>query len=166
MPTKINCPNCDVSLNLPDAAAGKKVRCTKCNTPFIAPAGPLPSATMKPPVTAKPSPPSTPTQSAPATLASKATSVREHASETAVDQMASTPTPIVAAPVAAPGNVRCPKCGSTQVTANQRGFSHGKACLSWCLGLGILSIFCGGMGKNKILITCLSCGHQWKAGKA
>ncbi len=42
----------------------------------------------------------------------------------------------------------------------------GKACLSRCLGLGILSIFCGGMGKNKILVTCLSCGHQLKAGKA
>ncbi len=38
MPTQINCPNCEISLNLPDAAAGKKVRCTKCNTPFVAPA--------------------------------------------------------------------------------------------------------------------------------
>lgn len=65
-----------------------------------------------------------------------------------------------------PGEVRCPKCGSTQFTSNQKGYSHGKACLGWCLGLGILSIFCGGMGKNKILVTCLSCGHQWRAGKA
>ncbi|ENJ9653541.1 hypothetical protein AB2T14_001149 [Clostridium botulinum] len=53
--------------------------------------------------------------------------------------------------------VRCPKCGSTQITANKKGFSVGKAVLLGGIG--------GFIGKNKIEITCLRCGYSWKAGK-
>jgi len=53
--------------------------------------------------------------------------------------------------------VCCPKCGSTQITANKRGFSVGKAVLLGGIG--------GFIGKNKIEITCLKCGYSWKAGK-
>ncbi|EPY2274500.1 hypothetical protein ACXAUS_003399 [Clostridium sporogenes] len=53
--------------------------------------------------------------------------------------------------------VCCPKCGSTQITANKKGFSVGKAVLLGGIG--------GFIGKNKIEITCLKCGYSWKAGK-
>ncbi len=53
--------------------------------------------------------------------------------------------------------VKCLECGSTQITANKRGFSLGQA-----LAFGVI----GGMvGKDKIIITCLNCGHKWEAGK-
>jgi hypothetical protein len=44
--------------------------------------------------------------------------------------------------------VVCPKCGSTQISANKRG---------WTLGTGLI-------GANKIIITCLNCGHRFKPG--
>ena len=40
----------------------------------------------------------------------------------------------------------CPKCGSTSLSANKRG---------WKITTGIL-------GSSKIIITCMNCGHHWK----
>lgn len=62
-------------------------------------------------------------------------------------------------------SVKCPKCHSTNVTFNRQGFGVGKAAVGALLtgGIGLLA---GGIGKNKILMTCLKCGKQWKAGKA
>lgn len=56
--------------------------------------------------------------------------------------------------------VTCPKCGSPQITANQRGFSGGLA-LGGAVLMGPLGLLAGTSGKNKILVTCLACGHQW-----
>ncbi len=39
MPTKILCPKCDASLNLPDNAIGKTVKCSKCFAAFRCPTG-------------------------------------------------------------------------------------------------------------------------------
>lgn len=57
----------------------------------------------------------------------------------------------------------CPKCKSNQVTFNKKGFSTGKAIVGGILtgGVGLLA---GGIGKNKILLTCLKCGHTWTRG--
>lgn len=60
------------------------------------------------------------------------------------------------------GIVYCPKCYSTQVTANKKGFSLGKAAAGSLIAGGVLL---GAVGKNKIEVTCLKCGHKWKAGK-
>ena len=60
------------------------------------------------------------------------------------------------------GIVYCPKCYSTQVTANKKGFSLGKAAVGSLIAGGVLL---GAVGKNKIEVTCLKCGHKWKAGK-
>lgn len=59
--------------------------------------------------------------------------------------------------------VHCPKCNSTQITINKKGFSVGKAVAGAVLtgGIGLLA---GGIGSNKIIITCLACGHQFKPG--
>lgn len=60
------------------------------------------------------------------------------------------------------GIVYCPKCYSTQITSNKKGFSLGKAAAGSLIAGGVLL---GAVGKNKIEVTCLKCGHKWKAGK-
>jgi hypothetical protein len=37
MPIPVNCPSCGTGLKAPDSAAGKKVKCPKCATPFPVP---------------------------------------------------------------------------------------------------------------------------------
>lgn len=59
--------------------------------------------------------------------------------------------------------IRCPKCGSTQITAGKKGFSVGKAAIG--ASIAPVGVLAGGIGSNKIMVTCLKCGHQWKAGK-
>lgn len=41
---------------------------------------------------------------------------------------------------------RCPKCGSTSITAGQKGYS----------------IMTGFLGSNKTVNRCSNCGHTWK----
>ena len=45
--------------------------------------------------------------------------------------------------------VRCPKCGSTQITTGQRGYS----------------LITGFLGSNKTVNRCANCGYSWKPGK-
>jgi hypothetical protein len=44
MPTTVQCPGCSSRLNAPDAAAGKKVKCPKCQTLIVVPAPRPPAA--------------------------------------------------------------------------------------------------------------------------
>ena len=62
------------------------------------------------------------------------------------------------------GIVYCPKCYSTNITSNKKGFGVGKAAVG-AIATGGIGLLAGGIGKNKIDITCLKCGHKWKAGK-
>lgn len=57
--------------------------------------------------------------------------------------------------------LRCPKCNSTQLTADKRGYSAGKAVAGAVLtgGIGLLA---GLHGKDKIIIYCMACGEKWK----
>ena len=61
------------------------------------------------------------------------------------------------------GAVACPRCSSAQVTAQKQGFGAGKAIVGGALtgGVGLLAGF---LGSRKVRITCLQCGHSWKAG--
>jgi len=59
--------------------------------------------------------------------------------------------------------VHCSKCGSTSISANKKGFSLGKALVGSVVALPVGAVT-GMMGKNKIYITCLNCGHKWKPG--
>lgn len=62
--------------------------------------------------------------------------------------------------------VCCPKCGSTQLTANKKGYSLGKAIAGGVITLTpIVGVATGLIGKNKIIITCLNCGKQFEPGK-
>ncbi len=45
--------------------------------------------------------------------------------------------------------VKCPKCGSTQVHAEKRGWSA----------------LTGFIGSGKIVLTCLKCGNKFKPGE-
>lgn len=60
--------------------------------------------------------------------------------------------------------IRCPKCGSNQITANKKGFSGTKAVVGGLLtgGVGLLA---GTIGSNKVKITCLACGKEFKPGE-
>ena len=60
--------------------------------------------------------------------------------------------------------VCCPKCKSTSITANKKGFSLVKGALGVAT-VGLYGVVAAGHGKNKVVVTCLKCGHQWKTGK-
>lgn len=55
----------------------------------------------------------------------------------------------------------CPKCGSTSLSANKKGFGVGKAAVG-VFTVGILGAAAGGIGSGKVVVTCLNCGHRWK----
>lgn len=55
----------------------------------------------------------------------------------------------------------CPKCHSTSLTANKKGFGVGKAATGAFLA-GPYGVLAGGLGSGKITITCLNCGHKFK----
>lgn len=63
-----------------------------------------------------------------------------------------------------PAVARCPKCGSTSLSASNQGFSAGKAAAGVLLtgGIGLLA---GGLGSKNVTVTCLNCGHKFKPGK-
>lgn len=58
----------------------------------------------------------------------------------------------------------CPKCWSTNLTGNKKGFGLGKALVGGVLagGVGLLGGF---IGSRKITVTCMECGHSWEAGE-
>ncbi|MBT6563216.1 MAG: hypothetical protein HON76_11905, partial [Candidatus Scalindua sp.] len=60
--------------------------------------------------------------------------------------------------------LRCSHCNSTQLTANKQGFGWKKGVgIAVCtIGIGALAGF---INSNKVWITCLKCGHRWKAGE-
>jgi hypothetical protein len=60
---------------------------------------------------------------------------------------------------------RCPKCKSTSISANKAGFGLGKA-VAGGVALGPAGLLAGFFGSRKVYVTCLSCGHSWKAGAA
>lgn len=61
MPLRVNC-QCGVALNVPDAMAGKQVKCPKCQKviPVAAPKAPAAKPPAAKPVAAKPAPPNPP----------------------------------------------------------------------------------------------------------
>lgn len=58
----------------------------------------------------------------------------------------------------------CPHCGSSNLTANKKGFGVGKAVGGVILtgGIGLLA---GTIGSSKVVVTCLKCGEKTEAGK-
>ena len=59
---------------------------------------------------------------------------------------------------------RCPKCGSTSLSADKKGFGIGKAVVGAAVA-GPIGLMAGNIGAKKVRVTCLKCGHQFWAGK-
>lgn len=57
----------------------------------------------------------------------------------------------------------CPKCLSTNITSNKKGYGLGKGVVG-AVALGPLGLAAGGIGKNKVECTCLNCGNKFKTG--
>ena len=58
-------------------------------------------------------------------------------------------------------HVLCPKCYSPSITSNENGFGVGKAVVG--VGLfGLPGVLAGNIGRKKLKVTCLSCGHAWR----
>lgn len=55
----------------------------------------------------------------------------------------------------------CPKCGSTSLSANKKGFGVGKAVIGAAIA-GPIGLVGGNLGAKKLFVTCLNCGHRWK----
>ncbi len=60
--------------------------------------------------------------------------------------------------------IRCPKCNSNQLTANKKGFS-GKQAVGGAILTGGIGLLAGTIGSNKVKITCLACGKEFKPGE-
>jgi hypothetical protein len=60
--------------------------------------------------------------------------------------------------------IKCPKCGSNQITANKKGFS-GKKAVAGAVLTGGIGLLAGTLGSNKVMITCLNCGNQFRPGQ-
>ena len=60
--------------------------------------------------------------------------------------------------------VTCPKCKSTQITAQKQGFGFGKAVVGGLLtgGVGLLA---GTIGTSNVRVSCVKCGFNWKAAE-
>ena len=56
--------------------------------------------------------------------------------------------------------LKCPVCGSANLTTNTKGFSAGKALVGGAL-IGGGGLLAGFIGSDKVRITCLKCGHHW-----
>ncbi len=58
----------------------------------------------------------------------------------------------------------CPKCHSTSLSANKKGFGVGKAILGGLLA-GPIGLLAGTFQSSKVRVTCLNCGNQFEMGK-
>lgn len=58
----------------------------------------------------------------------------------------------------------CPHCGSSQLTANKKGFGAGKA-IGGAILTGGIGLLAGFIGSGNVKITCLKCGCTWKPGQ-
>lgn len=61
------------------------------------------------------------------------------------------------------GIVYCPKCLSTSLSANKKGFGVGKGIIGGA-AFGPAGLLVGALGASQVNVTCLACGHQFKAG--
>ena len=57
----------------------------------------------------------------------------------------------------------CPRCGSTALSAQKKGFGLGKAAVGGIM-LGGVGLLGGFLGSGKVEITCLNCGNKFKPG--
>lgn len=59
--------------------------------------------------------------------------------------------------------VRCPVCGSSEISAVRRNYSPGCGCLGALL-FGWIGLLLGLLGAGNVDLVCRNCGASWKAG--
>jgi hypothetical protein len=59
--------------------------------------------------------------------------------------------------------VPCSRCGSGQVAGARKGYGAGKGVVG-LLVAGPVGLLAGLLGRKKLVVSCLSCGHSWRAG--
>ena len=57
---------------------------------------------------------------------------------------------------------KCPRCGSTSLSGNKKGFGIGKAVIGAAL-VGPIGLVAGNVGSKKVQVTCLKCGKKFRA---
>jgi ssDNA-binding Zn-finger/Zn-ribbon topoisomerase 1 len=57
--------------------------------------------------------------------------------------------------------IKCPKCGSSGVIINKKGFSIGQAITGGILLFPVGALF-GFVGSNKVIVKCPDCHFTWK----
>lgn len=57
--------------------------------------------------------------------------------------------------------MRCPRCGSTSLSGNKKGYRIGKGIIGAAI-FGPLGFMAGNIGSGKVVITCMLCGHKFK----
>jgi Zn finger protein HypA/HybF involved in hydrogenase expression len=60
--------------------------------------------------------------------------------------------------------LKCPKCGSSALTSNKKGYGIGKGLVGAAL-FGTVGLAAGAIGSKKIVLTCMKCGHAFTPGK-
>ena len=61
-------------------------------------------------------------------------------------------------------SIRCPRCGSEDVSGGTQGFGAGKAVVGAVVA-GPLGLAAGAINKNKVTNSCMTCGHRWQPEK-
>ncbi len=56
----------------------------------------------------------------------------------------------------------CPKCLSTSLRDDKKGGSIIKGLVGGAI-VGPVGLLAGGIGRNKIVLNCLKCGHKFRA---
>lgn len=59
-------------------------------------------------------------------------------------------------------SIKCPRCGSTNIYTDKKGFGIGKAVVGTVLLNPVLGVVGGAMGRKKLEHTCIACNKRFK----
>lgn len=57
--------------------------------------------------------------------------------------------------------MKCPRCGSTSLSGNKKGYGVGKGVVGAAL-LGPIGLVAGNIGSGKVMVTCMKCGYKFR----
>lgn len=57
--------------------------------------------------------------------------------------------------------MKCPRCGSTSLSGNKKGYGVGKGVVGAAL-LGPIGLVAGNIGSGEVMVTCMKCGYKFR----